>query len=149
MIQSLDALVALAHIDLGEAALAMADALDAQALVGQDLQGVQFHMAQLEDVHARIARPGASIYSAAMGVLGRQFVAGKGALQDLQVKQAECDHAVSMRRQGLHEHQRRYEGLSECLNGLKAERAAELEKREAVEREDLFLVRRYLLEERE
>lgn len=149
MIQSLDALVALAHIDLGDAALAMADALDAQAWVSQDLQRVQSHMAQLENVHERLARPGASIYSAAMGVLGRQFVAGKGALQDLQVKQAECDQAVSLRRQGLHEHQRRYEGLSECLNGFKAERAAELEKRAAVEREELFLVRRYLLEERE
>lgn len=146
-IRALNALVALAHIELGESALVLADHLDAQARADETVGRCEAQGTQLAMVYDRLAKPGASIYAAAMGVLARQSVAGKAVLVEAQTEQKRVQNLVDEQRQAVHGHQNRHNGLSRFLKEARAEHAAEVEQKAELEREDLFLVRRYLSEQ--
>jgi hypothetical protein len=143
-IRSLNALVALANIELGEAAMVLADRLDEQANALKDVRRCEERAMQLGAVYERLAKPGASIYSAAMSVLARQSLAGRAMLQEALAHQSSMDQQVDEHRQIVHGHQSRHDGLIKFLRESRLAHAAELEKNAAAEREDLLLVRRFL-----
>jgi hypothetical protein len=146
-LRSLNALVALAHIDLGEAALALADSLDEQADALKDVRRAEDHAAQLSAAYERLIKPGASIYSAAMTVLARQALGGRALLQEARTRQFSVDQQVDDQRRVVHRHQSHHEGLSKLIKESRMSHAAELERMASVEREDLFLVRRIHLKD--
>ncbi|MGC4061429.1 MAG: hypothetical protein QM749_11530 [Aquabacterium sp.] len=146
-IRALHALVALAHIDMGDAALTLADHLDEQSQAARKVEHGEAQINQMGMVYERLVKPGAPVYAAALGVLARQSMAGKAVLQEARSVHEQARQRVDEQRRVVHEHQGRHEGLSKILKEARAAHAAEVEKKAASEREDLILVRRHLLEQ--
>lgn len=146
-IRSLRALHALAHIELGEGALMLADQLDAQAQAAAALRRCETQAKQLGAVYERLAKPGAPIYTATLDVLARQSVAGQVVLDEAQSEMSRIDQEVDAQRQVVQQHQTKYESLGKFLKEARKQHAAEIEKVAGQEREDLFLVRLHLLKE--
>ena len=143
-IRSLQALVSLANIDLGEAALELADRLDEQAQAVKAVRECEGRLTQLGAVYERLSQPGSSIYMAPLSVLARQSAAGNQVLHESQAKLTQVEQSVDEQKQCVHQHQSRHENLSKFLKTACLQHALSLEKKSALEHEDLFLARRYL-----
>lgn len=144
-IRALKALVALAELDLGEAALTLAGRLDEQSDAKQEATQRQDTMDQLGQVHERLSKPGSSVNAAAMSVLALQTMAGKAALAQARQHQDEADQLVDAQRQEVHRHQSRHDGLKDGLRDAMRADAAARENKLAQDNEDLFLARRLYL----
>lgn len=141
------ALVALADIDLGEAALTLAARLDVQSEAEQAHARCAQHMDNLREVHARWSRPGTPIVPAMHSLLAREAASGLRALRDSEHTWRQAQSEVDACRQVLHEVQRRHESLSEALKTARADRVQWRAHREALAQEDLFLARRHVMKE--
>lgn len=147
VIRSLKALVALAEVDLGEAALTLADRLDEQTRVRHEVEEGQAHLSQIGEVFDRLSSPGAVVNSAAMSMLVQQSLAEHDALNLAQARLTQSDQLVDEQRQLVHQQQHRHDGLKDFLKEARKAHAAHIDKHMAQEVEDLFLARRILAKE--
>ena len=144
-IRALKALVTLAELDLGEAALTLGDRLDKQSDAKRESVQREEVMNKLGQVHERMSHPSVSVNTAAMSVLARQTMAGKVALFQARQLQVEAERLVDAQRQEVHQHQNRHEGLKNGLRDAMKAHAAVRESKSAQDNEDLFLSRRFHL----
>jgi hypothetical protein len=146
-ISSLQALVAMADIELAQSALAMADAIDERLEAGRQVSRCESQQSELRATFERLAAPGQSIDISAMGFLARQSHLAEGQLELASSLQSEAQALVEYKQTALHQHQARHERLSDGLMEACLQRARCLEARAMLEIEDLFLMRRPSLEE--
>jgi hypothetical protein len=146
LISSLQALVALADIELCESALAMAEAMDAKSEADGQVRRCEAQVVQLDEMFERLSAPGVSIDVSAIGFLARQSQLAAAQLTGAVSQDEEAKTLLEERQIALHGHHARHEGLSDGLRSAREERARWLEEKAMLEREDLFLIRRHLLE---
>jgi hypothetical protein len=141
-IQALKALVALAELELGEAALTLGDRLDKRSDATRETALREEVMNKLGQVHERMTQPSVLVNTAAMSVLARQTMSGKAALFQARQQQNEAERLVDAQRQEVHQHQNRHEGLKKGLRDAMKAHAAMRDNKLAQDVEDLFLARR-------
>ena len=144
LIPSLQALKAMAEMDMGEAALALAAKLDLQQQAARVWSERNAQVTGLGQAYERMTKPGAALYPSALHILARQAVGSRALLDEGLAALTRAEQDADDQRQLVHAYQSRYEGLEKFLREAKKVRTEEAEKRAALEREDLFLSRQHL-----
>lgn len=148
MMRTLDTLVALAKVDLGESALTLADRIDEQSNARQAVADGQSQITQIGAAFERLSQPGAPINPGVLSVLARQSMAAQTIFEQAHEWQQSADQLVDEQRQAMHRHQSRHDGLHDFLKNAIKEHTIEQDKKLTQEVEDLFLARRFHLGER-
>jgi hypothetical protein len=141
----LSSLLALAEIDLAETANLLAQGLDQLKQAQAAEQQCQSHLVSLREIHERQSRPGHSLNIAAMALLARQAQSGLQAQRNANEATSQAKDAVIEVQQTWHAVQRRQETLQHALRDAHQALDHERERRAAIDREDLFLGRRYVM----
>lgn len=142
-IQTLGALRAMADIAVGEAALNLADQLDAKAHADQALRQHESRLRELHGMHERLSQPGLALQPVLMRQVGGQAA---DALASSRSARAHCDEVAAQldnKRRVLHALQSRHEMVKGLHHDARNAYHAEREHREALEREELYLSHRW------
>lgn len=142
-VQTLGALLALADIAVGEAALDLADQLDAKAEADQALRQHESGLRDLHGMHERLSQPGQALQPALMNQIAQQAMDSLNSCQAAQAHCAEVDAQLDDKRGVLHALQSRHEMIQGLHQEARDAQRAEREHREALAREELYLSHRW------
>lgn len=142
-VQTLGALLALEDIAVGEAALDLADQLDAKAEADQALRQHKSGLRDLHGMHERLSQPGHALQPALMSHVARQAMDLLTSCQAAQAHCTEVDAQLDDKRSVLHALQSRHEMIHGLHQEARDAQRAELEHREALAREELYLSHRW------
>jgi hypothetical protein len=143
---SLQALVAMADVELAQSALAMAEAIDGKSDADQKFSRCLSQQGELCAMFERLAAPGQSLDISAMGFLARQTHLAEGQLAVARSLKQEAQLLMDEKQLVLHRQQAKLDGLRDRLLSARMQRARWLESKAMSEREDLYLIRRHSLE---
>ncbi len=141
-LKALTALSGLARMDLDESALAMAAALSNQEVAAQRLQKRQANATALDQAYGNMAAAGATLNPVAMLVLARQSAFSRMWCAQARQQVESADHDLATHRQGLHAAQLRQEHLSEACRLALRDMAAQRERKNALEIDELCQLQR-------
>lgn len=142
-VRVLGALLSMAEIAVGEAALDLADGLDAQTRAEGVLRQHESRMRELHGMHERLSRPGLALQPALMGQIASQ---ASDELNACRTARARCDDIAAQlddKRRVLHALQSRQEMIQDLHHDARDAHRAEREHREALAREELHLSHRW------
>lgn len=147
-VRTLAALHALADIAVGEAALALAQHLDAKADADAALNRLDASWRGLQGMHERLNQAGERLQPALMSQMAQQACEVLAASRLARAQCHEVDARVEDQRQLLHALQNRQEMVQGLHREARAERLAERERLAGLEREEMHLARRWARKDR-
>lgn len=142
-VRTLGALLSMADIAVGEAALDLADRLDAKAQADQELRKQRSQVRELHGMHLRLSQPGQALQPELMSQVGRQAMAAVASCQAAQAHCDDVDAQLDDKRRVLHALQSRQEMIQGLHREARDAHRAEREHREALAREELHLSHRW------
>lgn len=141
--QTLGVLLAMADIAVGEAALDLANQLDAKADADNVLRRHESHLRALHGMHERLSQPGHALEPALMRQIAGQAADAQASSQSAQADCDEVEAQLDNSRRVLHVLQSRQEMVQGLYRDARNAYRAEREHREALAREELYLSHRW------
>lgn len=142
-VRTLGALLSMADIAVGEAALDLADRLDAKAEADRALHAQQSQVRELHGMHERLSQPGQALQPELMSQVGRQAMVAVTACREAQTHCDDVEAQLDDKRRVLHALQSRQEMVQGLHREARDAHRAEREHREALAREELHLSHRW------
>lgn len=142
-VRTLGALLSMADIAVGEAALDLADRLDAKAEAEQALREQTSQVRELHGMHERLSQPGQALQPELMSQVGRQAMAAVAACREARAHCDDVEAQLDGKRRVLHALQSRQEMIQGLHREARDAHRAEREHREALAREELHLAHRW------
>ncbi len=142
-VRTLGALLSMADIAVGEAALDLADRLDAKAEADQALRRQASQVRELHGMHERLSQPGQALQPELMSQLGRQAMVAVAAQRQAQAHCDDVEAQLDDKRRVLHALQSRHDMVQGLHREARDAHRAEREHREALAREELHLAHRW------
>lgn len=147
-VQTLSALLSLADIAVGEAALSLADRIDEKTHADATMQARREAVQALHALHERLSRPGMALQPELMGQIARQAPQLMSDEQEAERRCQDVDEQVDKQRAILQVLQARHDMLKDLHRQAREQLQAEREGREAIAREELYLAHRWSAKER-
>ncbi|RZK99221.1 MAG: hypothetical protein EOP36_19935 [Rubrivivax sp.] len=146
-LRALTALKAMAAWETGEAALALSSALAAHHEVESRAQAIAQQAQAIGQAYGRAAQPGQRLQLAAVSALSRQASASLEVQGQVAGALREADELVQREREVLAQHRSRDESLRKVLRKERQREEAERAKVEFANLDELFLARRWTMED--
>lgn len=142
-VQTLGALLAMADIAVGEAALDLADQLDAKADADQALRRHESRLRELHGMHERLSQPGLALQPALMRQVAGQAADAQASSRSARAHCDEVEAQLDDKRRVLHALQSRHEMIQGLHRDARNAHRDERAHREALAREELYLSHRW------
>jgi hypothetical protein len=147
-VQTLSALLSMADIAVGEAALSLADRIDEKTDADANLRTRREAVQALHALHERLSRPGQALQPELMGQIARQAPQLMSAAREAEHRCQDADAQVDEQRAILQALQARHDMVQDLHRQAREQLRAEREAREAIAREELYLAHRWSAKER-
>jgi len=142
-IQALTALLSMADIAVGEAALVLADQMDAKVAAEATALAEQDALQALHRMHGRLSEPGQTLQPALMNQIANQVVTVVSAVREAERRCQSIDAQIDKQRSVLQALQGRHDLLHDLHRQARDLYRAEQERREAFARDELYLAYRW------
>jgi flagellum-specific ATP synthase len=146
-LRSLTALKAMAAWEMGEAALTLSSALAAHQEVQGRAQAIEQQAQAIGQAYGRAAQPGQRLQLAAVSVLSRQASASLEVQGQVADELHQADERVQREREVLAQHRSRDESLRKVLRKERRREEAKRAKVQLAHLDELFLARRWTMED--